>query len=336
MPLCEIPFNDYFDHRYTGAEMDHTGRTMTPPINIHPDFQKIRGMSLPSNPWLLAAMNGGLHLAAAMKWSKYKNIATRQIITGLDGHRIPAWIIKPENLKAPSPALLYFHGGAFILKHSPQHIENAVRYAREANCCVIFVDYRLAPKYPFPIPFNDCCAALTWAIQNTEKLGIDKQRIAVGGDSAGAAIAASLAQKALHDGIELCGQLLIYPVTDSDCKTSSSTAFADVAPFKQFSMRAMWKDYLGRALASDIPQYASPIHGNLANLAPAYVETGEFDPLRDEGAAYAKALVTHGVDVVRNETKGTVHGYDALVPDAKLSQEAIASRVLFLRKIFSA
>lgn len=302
--------------------------------NIHPDFQKIRGMQLSSNPWLLAAMNGGLHLAAAMKWSKHKSIVTQQKIIGLDGHRIPVWLIKPENLKAPSPTLLYFHGGAFILKHSPQHIENAIRYAKEANCCVIFVDYRLASKCSFPIPFNDCYTALTWALQNAEKFGIDKNRIAVGGDSAGGAIAASSAQKAMHDGIKLCGQLLIYPATDSDCKTASSTAFADVAPFKQFSMRAMWQDYLGNALATGVPQYASPIHGDLSGLAPAYVETGEFDPLRDEGIAYAKALIAGGVDVLLNETKGTVHGYDALVPDAKLAQDAIASRVQFLRTIF--
>ena len=96
----------------------------------------------------------------------------------------------------------------------------------------------------------------------------------------------------------------------------------------------MWEAYLGHSLAAGVAQYASPIHGNLSGLATAYVETGEFDPLCDEGAAYAKALIANGVQVVMNETKGTVHGFDALVPDAKLSRDAIASRVQFLRKIF--
>ncbi len=308
---------------------------MSERINIHSDFQKIRGIALPSSPFLLGLMNGAMHLAAALKWSKYKRIASQHRVIGLDGHRIPVWLIKPENLAAPSPALVYCHGGAFILKHSPQHIENAIRLALDANCCVLFVDYRLAPQHPFPAGFNDCYAALTWAYQNAEKLGIDKQRIAIGGDSAGGAIAAAAAQKAAHeDGIDLCGQLLIYPVTDSECKSPSSSAFADVPPFKNFSVRWMWEMYLGRALERGVERYAAPLQGNLAGVARAYVETGEYDPLRDEGIAYAKALAANGVAVELNETRGTVHGFDALAPAAKLSQDAIASRVQFLRTIF--
>ncbi len=304
-------------------------------INIHPDFQKVRGIKLPQNPLLLGLMNTFMRLAASRKWSKYKSIVAKHKVIGLDGGRIPVWLIKPASIKSPAPALVYCHGGAFILKHSPQHIENAIRYAQEATCCVLFVDYRLAPTHAFPIPLNDCYAALMWARQNAVKLGIDDQRIAVGGDSAGGAIAASVAQKAAHeDGITLSGQLLIYPATDSDCKTTSSTAFANVAPFKHFSMRGMWEAYLGHALPGDVAPYASPIHGNLAGLAPAYVETGEYDPLRDEGAAYAKALIANGVEVSLHETKGTIHGFDAVAPAAKSSQDAIANRVQFLRKIF--
>lgn len=308
---------------------------MTNPINIHPDFQKVRGMALSSNPLLLGLMNGLMGFAASRKWAKYKNIVSAHTVIGLDGHRIPVWLIKPSTVKAPAPALVYCHGGAWILKHSPQHIENAIRYAQEANCCVLFVDYRLAPKHAFPKPFDDCYATLVWARQNAEKLGIDKQRIAVGGDSAGGGIAASAAQKARDEAIPLCGQMLLYPATDADCKSKSSSAYANVAPFKNFSMRAMWETYLGHALPGNVAHYASPLHGNLANLAPAYVETGEFDPLCDEGATYAQTLSLNGVAVELNETKGSIHGFDALVPNAKLSQDAIARRVQFLRKIFN-
>jgi acetyl esterase/lipase len=244
-------------------------------------------------------------------------------------------MIRPAHLKTSAPVLVYCHGGAFILKHSPQHIENAIRYAQEANCCVLFVDYRLAPKHPFPAGFDDCYATLVWARQNAEKFGFDNQRIAVGGDSAGAAIATGMAQKAAHeDKITLCGQLLVYPVTDSDCKTPSGTAFADVPPFKNFSRRAMWEAYLGQSPATAVPRYAAPLHGDLAGLAPAYVETGEYDPLRDEGADYANALTANGVEIDLNQTRGTVHGFDALVPASKISQDAIARRVQFLRNIF--
>ncbi|HET8710204.1 MAG TPA: alpha/beta hydrolase [Spongiibacteraceae bacterium] len=308
---------------------------MNTPINIHPDFQKVRGMELSFNPLLLGLMNGLMGFAASRKWAKYKSIVTAHTVIGLDGHRIPVWLIKPATAKAPAPVLVYCHGGAWILKHSPQHIENAIRYAQEANCCVLFVDYRLAPKHAFPKPFDDCYAALVWAQQNAEKLGIDKQRIAVGGDSAGAAIAAGAAQKARDEGMQLCGQLLLYPVTDSDCKTPSGAAYANVAPFKNFSRKGMWEAYLGQSLDAGVPKYASPIHGNLSGLAPAYVETGEYDPLCDEGMDYAKALSAQGIAVALNETKGTIHGFDALVPNAKLSQDAIASRVQYLRKIFN-
>lgn len=304
--------------------------------NIHPDFQTLPAFELPFNrPFRQLVMNGGLDLAAAMKFSKFRKIVDRKQILGPDGHQVRIWVIRPENLAKPSAALLYFHGGAFVLKHSPQHIENTIRYAHEANCSVIFVDYRLSPKHAFPTGFNDCYGALTWTIQNAGSLGIDTQRVAVGGDSAGGAFAATVAQKAAHDdSIKLCGQLLIYPVIDSECKSASSAAFSEVPPFKRFSVKAMWNAYLGKAADSGVLPYASPLHGNLSGLAPAYVETGEFDPLRDEGAAYAQALVTNGVNVTFNDTKGTVHGYDLVAAHSALAQQAIQNRVQFLRRIF--
>lgn len=309
---------------------------MTNQFNIHPDCQKLRGMELSFNPLFLGLMNTLLHLAAARKWSKYKSIVTKHMVTGLDANHVPVWLIRPANVATLAPALVYCHGGAFILKHSPQHVENAIRYAQETNCVVLFVDYRLAPKNPFPAGFNDCYSTLIWAHQNAEKLGIDKQRVAVGGDSAGGAIAAGMTQKSLQEnGPQICGQLLIYPVSDSGCKSASSTAFASVPPFKNFSVRSMWEAYLGHSLSTTVAPYASPLHNQLKGLPKAYVETGEYDPLRDEGKAYADALVANGVEVALNETKGTVHGFDALVPDSKLSQDAMNSRVQFLRKIFN-
>jgi len=309
-------------------------------INIHPDFQKMPAMRSFINPWFLAAVNVALNFAGAIKWSKFRKIASRQEITATDGVRIPVWIIRPENLKTPSPAMVYLHGSGFMVEQVPQHIENAVRYAREANCIVIYVKYRLAPKYRFPVPFNDCYGSLMWALQNAQQLGIDKQRIVIGGDSAGGALAAAIAQKAVHDdGIKLCGQLLVYPIADSDCKTYSSTAFANVRPFKQFVMPDVWKTYLGDGPDGYLPdgkppQYASPMHGNVSGVAPAYVETGEYDPWRDEGANYAKALIAKGVDVELNETKGTVHGFDTYAPFSAVTEGAMARRVQFLRKVF--
>lgn len=304
-------------------------------FDIHPDFQSIQARPMPNKRWLLGLMNGILTAINAIKCAKLNTIIIHEKIIGPDGHHIPLLIIRPENLSSPSPALLYYHGGGFVFKHSPRHIDYALRYTREANCCVIFVDYRLSPKHPFPAGFNDCYAALLWAFENAEKLGIDKHRIAVGGDSAGGTMAASAAQKAAHeDNIKLCGQLLIYPATDSDCKWPSGTEFADVPPFKALSLTAVWETYLGHAISEGVPLYASPRHGNLLGLAPAYIETAEFDPLRDEGIDYARALISNGFEVVLNETKRTVHGFDILAPDSEISKKAIEHRNKFLRRIF--
>ncbi|HEY3697868.1 MAG TPA: alpha/beta hydrolase [Spongiibacteraceae bacterium] len=302
--------------------------------NIHPDFRKIPQTGIPFDSRRLAWINSILKLLNAFKRRTFAGSVTKQKIVGLDGNKIPVTFIKPAGLPPHSPALVYCHGGAFVLSYAPQHIENSIRYAQEANCCVIFVDYRLAPRHHFPRGFDDCYAALLWAFNNADVLGIDKQRIAVGGDSAGGALAASIAQKAAHEnGIALCAQLLIYPVTDMDCKTSSSTVYADTQPFKAISLRAMWNAYLGGAPGN--ATYASPIHGNLSALASAYIETAEFDPLHDEGIAYANALTANGVAVVLNETKGTVHGYDLLAANSEFSRNLVAQRIHYLRKIFA-
>ena len=240
-------------------------------------------------------------------------------------------------MKSPAPALIYYHGGAFVMKPAPQHFENAVRYAREADCLVIFVEYRLAPKYPFPAGFNDCYAAVQWAISNAEKLGIDKGRLVVGGDSAGGGLAAGVAQRAWQeDGIMLRGQLLIYPAVDLVCNRPSIAAFSNVPPFRNASTAAIAKAYLGRPLSEGMPRYASPIYGDVSQLAPAYVETPECDLLHDQGNAYAQALKDKGVEVDLNEIKGGVHGFDLLAANSSLSKDAMQRRIQFLRRVFGA
>lgn len=311
---------------------EHT--IMSEPIQIHPELQSMPAMKSVSSPWLVGAMNRALQLAAAIKWWKFRDIVTRHRLEGVDGGIFPVWVVRPKDLPAVAPALVYLHGSGFMVKHVPQHIENAVRYAREARCCVLFVDYRLAPKYRFPIPFDDCFSSLAWTVQQAAALGIDTSRIAVGGDSAGGALAASVAQKAISEGISLCGQMLVYPITDFRCETWSSTAFANVPPFRDFSMCAVWETYLGKFPTGPAPEYASPIHGELSGLPPSFVETEQYDPWRDEGNAYAEALIAHGVEVERYQVEGAVHGFDAFAPGASIVETAMSKRIHFLQRIF--
>ena len=304
-------------------------------MNIHPELKSIKGHALPTNRWLLAGMQHFLSAVNSIHRRKFKPLITRAKISSTDNYLVPILIIRPENLRSPAPALVYYHGGAFVMKPAPQHFENALCYAREADCLVIFVEYRLAPKYPFPAGFNDCHAALRWAISNAETLGIDKGRLVVGGDSAGGGLAAGVAQRAWQeDGISLRGQLLIYPCVDLACNRPSFAAYVDVPPFKAASTVSIAETYLGRPVSAGIPRYASPINGDVSSLAPAYVETPEFDLLHDQGADYARALKDKGVEVDLNEIKGGVHGFDLLAASSSVAKEAMLRRIQFLRRVF--
>jgi acetyl esterase len=308
---------------------------MNTPLNIHPELQSIKAHTMPMNRWALGAMQNLLSAVNAMHRRKFKPFITRTRIISSDNYSVPILIIRPEKLSSPAPALVYYHGGAFVMKPAPQHFENALRYAREAECLVIFVEYRLAPKYPFPAGFNDCHAALRWAIANAEQLGIDTGRIVVGGDSAGGGLAAGVAQRAWQeDGFSLRGQLLIYPCVDLVCKRPSITAFANVPPFNGASVVSIAETYLGRPISAGMPRYASPIYGDLSQLAPAYVETPQFDLLHDQGNAYAHALIEKGVEVDLNEIKGGVHGFDLLAANSSVSKDAMQRRIQFLRRTF--
>jgi acetyl esterase/lipase len=231
---------------------------------------------------------------------------------------------------------VYFHGGAFALTYGATHITMAQRYARDAGCCVIFVDYRLMPSHPFPAGLDDCYTALQWTLNQAQTLGIDSKRIAVGGDSAGGALSAAVCQMSQdRDTATICAQMLIYPALDKDCKTRSAREFTDTPIWTSASNRAMWQVYLRNCPPERIPPYASPAHRqDLSGLPPAYVETAEFDPLHDEGVDYARRLTAAGVEVQLNETQGTVHGFDAITSSVAGSK-AVSSRIEFLRKHFA-
>jgi acetyl esterase len=305
-------------------------------FNIHPELRRIKAHSLPMNRWALAAMQTLLGVVNRVHRRRFKSALTHTTIPSSDGHRIPTLIIRPEHSGPALPALVYYHGGAFVMKPAPQHLENAVRYAREAACVVVFVEYRLAPKYVFPAGFNDCYTALLWTISNASSLGVDATRIAVGGDSAGGGLAAGVVQRALEeDRVAVRGQMLIYPAVDLLCTRPSITSFADVPPFKRLPALRIAEAYLGHPLPSVMPRYASPLSGDLAGLVPAYVEIPEFDPLHDQGIAYARALADKGVVVDLNEIKGGVHGFDLLAANSGISNEAMGRRVRFLRHVLA-
>jgi acetyl esterase/lipase len=263
--------------------------------------------------------------------------AHKHWVASADRCYFPVYEFRPNNAKPNEklPALLYYHGGAFVLTYTSMHVANIQQYANRVGCSVFLVDYRLAPQHLFPKGFEDCYAALEWVVDKAEWLHVDATRIAVMGDSAGGCFAAGVAQKAFDEKrIHLCGQALVYPAIDNSCSTFSATEFTDAPVFNGVANKKMWQVYLSGYSANNVPAYAAPANRqDLSGLAPTYVETAEFDPLRDEGQAYAKRLQEAGVAVTEHNPKGTVHGYDMLKRN-HLTEEAIKLRCEFLKSLF--
>ena len=260
---------------------------------------------------------------------------TKESVKSYDGADVEVLFFEPRTLEGPSPCLVYYHGGGFVFPASAAHYRVIKQCALEAECKVVFVQYRLAPENPHPTPSEDCYASLRWTFENAQKLNIDRNAIAVGGDSAGGALAAAVCQMSRDRGTDMpVFQLLIYPVTDRRMQTESCRQFTDTPMWNAKLNARMWRDYLQDDSVSPIA-YASPMEAeSFENLPDAYVETAEFDCLRDEGIAYAEALRKAGAAVELNETKGTMHGFD-IVRHAPTTKKAVSKRIAYIRSRFN-
>ena len=207
----------------------------------------------------------------------------------------------------PLPGLLWFHGGGWAVGSLASHDPVCRHLASTTPCCVIAVDYRLAPEHPFPAAVDDCLAALEWVSDASEQLGVDPARLAVGGDSAGGNLAAVTALRARDAGIPLALQVLVYPVTDVDLDSPSYLEHAVGLNLTRAKMEWYWRLYL--AGADGEHPHASPLRADdLSGVAPALVQTAEYDPLRSEGEAYSDRLADHGVPVTSTRYDGMIHG----------------------------
>lgn len=258
----------------------------------------------------------------------------KENIKSYDGAEISLFVIDPYGLEEVSPCLVYYHGGGFFFEGAGYHYKLAKQYALECECRVVFVQYRLAPKHPHPIPAEDCYAALRWTFENAERLKIDKEKVAVGGDSAGGALAAAVCRMARDRGTDMpLFQLLVYPVTDRRMNYESCRKYTNTPMWNAKLSVKMWEGYVQDKNAPDIA-YASPMEAeHFDGLPEAYIETAEFDCLHDEGIAYADALKNAGGQVTLNETKGTMHGFD-IVEKAETTKIAVAERISYMKHQF--
>ncbi len=229
-------------------------------------------------------------------------------------------------------ALVYFHGGGWVLGNLDSHDAVCRRLAGGAGITVISVGYRLAPETPYPGGLNDCYAATAWVANNAHLLGIDPLKIAVGGDSAGGNLAAAVTLKARDEAWPTIRfQLLIYPVTDARFDTASYRDNASGYLLSRDAMIWFWNHYVPNP-DERTQAYASPLRADsLVALPPALVLTAEYDPLRDEGEAYANALRSAGVQVTQTRYPGLIHGFFDMWETVPASRGAVKAATAALR-----
>jgi acetyl esterase len=247
--------------------------------------------------------------------------------------QIPVRIYTPAGT-GPFGALVYFHGGGWVVGNIEIYDATCRQLAAGAGCVTISVDYRLAPEHKFPAGPEDCYAATKWVADNARSLNLGQNRFAVGGDSAGGNLAAAVALMARdRGGPKLAFQLLIYPATDCADDTPSQWEFAPVSPdylLSRADMEWFWGHYLGPHDKTN-PVACPALAKSLAGLPPAFVLTAEVDPLRDEGEAYAEALRKAGVNVKVQRYNGVCHGFFSMASMIDKGRQAVADACAELR-----
>ena len=258
---------------------------------------------------------------------------TSLMIAGPGGD-LPLRLYRPSS-ERPLPALLYFFGGGWVLGTIDTADGVARSLANSSGALVVVPGYRLAPEHTFPAAIDDCYAALRWVAGHADEIGADPARLAVGGDSAGGNLAAAVALLARADGPALAGQLLVYPNTDQMADDQSMRAADDPFLFNRHSVAWYRQHYLADPADAASP-LASPLRAeSLAGLPPALVITAEYDPLRDQGEAYARRLADDGVAVELSRYPGMAHGFFTMAGTVDASRAAITQAAACLQAWFA-
>jgi len=255
------------------------------------------------------------------------------IFAGPDGVDLPVRVFTPDGVDDPAPVTVYYHGGGWVIGSVETHDTECRALANRTRTVVVSVDYRLAPEHPYPAAPDDCYTALCHVVARADELGVDPDRLAVAGDSAGGNLATVVSLMARDRGGPTIGyQMLIYPACDIDpdrwpSMTENGTGYL----LTESTMRWFYRHYVGAERFVHEP-YAAPIRvTDLSGLPRAQVVTAEFDPLRDEGAAYARALAGAGVETHYECVSGLVHGFWSfadVVPAAAAARDAACTRLV--------
>lgn len=303
---------------------------------LHPDLQHMRSIPQFSyNRWNLWLIRLLTRLQRNPKIPDSINIQNIDIPGFGNTSRIQLRIYTPGSLKTPAPALLWIHGGGYIIGNPKMDDYNCSFFATELGIMVFYVDYRLAPEYPFPIPLEDCYSALAWMSSADGEFNIDPNRLAIAGESAGAGLAASLAQLAYDRGdIRPIFQLLIYPMLDDRSAVRGDLRQKKYKAWDQKSNRFGWESYLGTECGlENLPPYAVPSRReDLSGLPPAWIGVGTLDLFHDEVIEYAQRLTNSNVDCELVVVPGAFHSFDVFAPRAPIVRDFQKSQIAASKK----
>jgi acetyl esterase/lipase len=240
---------------------------------------------------------------------------------------------EPTEHPALRPGVLWLHGGGMVSGNALSEASLAGGLVTALGAVAVSPDYRLAPENPFPAGLDDCMATLQWMVKHSDELGIDPDRIAVCGGSAGGGLAAAVAQRAFDEGISVCVQGLIYPMLDDRTTLHDNHHGKGELTWSAGSNRWAWTAYLGREpRLADAPEYAAPARrSDLAGLPPTWIGFGDLDVFHDENVAYAEKLTAAGVPCKLVTVPGMYHGADGIARKASSMQDFYSSMVEFLR-----
>ncbi|MBO5697047.1 MAG: alpha/beta hydrolase [Alistipes sp.] len=291
---------------------------------IHDDFRRACRITAPLGRGVLGIGNTFLKaMPKGLRSNHELRISKIDITSTADGEAFGAWVITPKGEDAPRSAILFLHGGGFVFKGAPYHYDLAKEYARRTGSVVVMVDYRTAHNNPYGTSLNDCIDAWRWMMAEAQRLGIDTSKTAIVGDSAGGFLAI---KTVLQSDIRPTKLMLIYPVVDCSMRTESMAKFSDTPVWNSELNRKMWEYYLQGAEEKSLLDIApSEVH----NFPATYIETAEFDCLRDEGNELANLLKSAGVATTYTQTKGTMHGFD-MVQKSAITQHQITERCKWL------
>jgi acetyl esterase/lipase len=249
---------------------------------------------------------------------------------------VPVRVYRPDDQKGKLPALYWIHGGGYVMGDIEQDDRLMKQMVKRIGCVIASVEYRLAPENPFPAPVEDCYAGLKWLFAHAGELQVEPSRIAIGGASGGGGLCAGLALMVRDRGeMQVCFQLLIYPMIDDRNVTPASHAITDPRMWNRESNRLAWKAYLGREGGGpDVSPYAAATRAkDLAGLPPAYLPVGALDLFVDENIEYAQRLIQAGVPTELHVYPGAFHGFDVFAPSARVSKQFKAERDDALRRV---